>query len=61
MTASAMVTVFCDAPDCGRWDNGGQGETAAVARRGLKHWATGVPNPDGRGRLDFCPLHKENR
>jgi hypothetical protein len=62
MTASSLVTVFCDAPSCGRWDDAGVGDTAEEARRGLTRlgWVVAVPDPDGyRRRFDYCPLHAD--
>lgn len=60
MSASSLVTIFCDAPSCGQWDQYGVGWTAAEARRNLRStkWQLNVPDPDGGGqRLDFCPAH----
>lgn len=59
MSASALVTIFCDAPSCGAWWEHGVGDTAALARRGLRGrgWRLAVKNHDGKRLLDFCPKH----
>jgi len=62
MTASTLVTIFCDAPSCGQWEDNGIADTAKQARAGLRRrgWALNVVNPDGsRQRLDFCPEHAQ--
>lgn len=55
MTATPLVTIFCDAPDCGEWDEDGVGETAKEARAGARRvgWAVGLP-----GGTDLCPRHR---
>lgn len=60
MSASSLVTIFCDAPSCGRWEDRGISHVASEARRQLRGtgWQLNVPDPDGgRQRLDFCPTH----
>ena len=67
MTASRLVTIFCDGlldrlmgdgthAQCGEWDEAGVGANAAEARRNLKGrgWLLGLP--DGR---DLCPEHRD--
>lgn len=63
MTASAIVTVMCDAPSCGDWSEDGQAGTAKDARRGLRGlgWRLAVPNPNGGPAADFCPRHATAR
>ena len=60
MSASTLVTIFCDAESCGRWDGAGIADTAAEARVALRGsgWALAVSDPEGgRRALDFCPKH----
>lgn len=66
MTASRLVTIFCDAPDCSQWEDAGVASTAAAARAALKRrgWRVDVlqhVDPNARPlfapRLDFCPAH----
>lgn len=59
MSASALVTIFCDEPSCGHWDGAGIAETARQARSGLRGggWTLAVTNPDGGPTQDFCPKH----
>jgi hypothetical protein len=59
VTASALVTIFCDEPSCGAWDGAGVARTAAEARKALAGggWTLAVPDPDSRVRLDYCPKH----
>ena len=64
MSASRMVTIFCDEPSCGMWWDAGVAETAWQARRGLsgKGWRLKVPDPEGWTRaLDFCPRHAKGQ
>lgn len=64
MSASALVTIFCDAPNCGVWDDAGIAETAGKARAQLAKlgWEVNVAVDDGTiwrsYRKDFCPKHK---
>ncbi|QDH91671.1 hypothetical protein QDA01_gp18 [Microbacterium phage Cinna] len=59
MTASRLVTIFCDHPGCGQWEDAGIGDTATAARAGLKgRWRTGVSGTDGITR-DYCPEHRK--
>lgn len=59
MTASALVTIFCDHPSCGMWDGAGVAATAAEARKALAGggWALAVRDPEFRTRRDYCPKH----
>lgn len=64
MSASTLVTIFCDAKDCGTWHDAGMAPTAREAREQLKRmgWAVNVfyddPTIHRRYRADFCPRHK---
>jgi hypothetical protein len=60
MTASTLVTIMCDEPDCAQWWDAGIADTAARARAQLKGsgWALAISSGEvQRGRLDFCPAH----
>lgn len=62
MSASALVTIFCDAPSCGVWRERGVAATAAAARRQLAGtgWVTNVPGEyPGDRRRDYCPKHAD--
>ena len=66
MSAHRHVTIFCDWPNCGRWEDQGIGDSAKQAREQLAGtgWRTGVSRANSnRGRslpqLDYCPLHAE--
>ena len=66
MSAHRHVTIFCDWPNCGRWEDRGIGDSAEQAREQLAgtEWRVGVPHANSsrgrpRGRLDYCPLHAE--
>jgi hypothetical protein len=62
MTASRIVTIMCDAPKCGVWEDSGIGDTAKQARAQLagSDWVLGVADPDGRRHLrDYCPQHRD--
>ncbi|MFB7890342.1 hypothetical protein ACFCZ3_20050 [Cellulosimicrobium cellulans] len=58
MSAATLVTIMCDAPSCGRWEDAGIAETALRARQGLAGtgWTLGVSVRDGMLR-DYCPKH----
>lgn len=62
MTASRLVTIFCDAPSCGVWWDRGIAETATKARAGLKGhgWTLARTGSDGVTR-DYCPRHRRDR
>src|SRR5690554_6723323 len=59
MSASRLVTIFCDAPHCGVWDGAGVADTAREARAGLRGggWILALSDPDHRLALDYCPKH----
>lgn len=59
MSASPLYTVFCDAPNCGIWWEGGIASTAKAARAQLAGtgWALNIRSDEGRTRLDYCPTH----
>jgi hypothetical protein len=59
MTASALVTIWCDGDDCVQWCTAtGVDRTAAESRRAAKRvgWAVGLP-----GGRDLCPDCRRNR
>lgn len=58
MSASRLVTIFCDAPGCGHWDPAGTGDTARQARRHLRGagWRLAVTGVS-RVAEDYCPKH----
>lgn len=60
MTATRLVTIFCDADNCGMWDDAGVADTAVKAREQLRGtgWTVGVLDPSWRMRRDYCPRHK---
>lgn len=59
MSASRLVTIFCDAPSCGQWYDAGVSDTAAQARKQLRGtgWATAVRAVHPGPTLDYCPTH----
>jgi hypothetical protein len=61
MTASRLVTIFCDAPGCGQWWDAGVADTATRARQQLRNtrWKLNVVG-NGPFRLDYCPDHADN-
>ncbi len=60
MTATRLVTIMCDAPNCGVWWDAGVADTAQQARHRLRGtgWALAVADPaGGHHTLDYCPRH----
>lgn len=59
MSIALIVTVWCDAPDCREFREGGD-HRASHLRSELKRqgWAVYLPNDDMRRvRRDLCPVH----
>lgn len=58
MTASRLMTIFCDAPSCGQWEDAGIAPTAREARAQLagRGWRLGVTG-NARTLEDYCPAH----
>ena len=57
MSASSLVTIFCDAPDCGNWEDAGIAHSAREARKQLRdtEWVLNVKAPYwDRRRQDYC-------
>jgi hypothetical protein len=59
VSASKLVTIFCDADGCGTWEDAGVADTAGIARSILKQrgWKVGVSCTD-RITRDYCPEHR---
>lgn len=55
---ASVVTIFCDAPDCTRWE--GEESTLATAIAAARH-AGWLIRAKPRGARHFCPMHRPDR